>query len=176
VVRAAFADAGFLPGAIPAIGLFDVLEHIEDQHRFLASLAGCLIPGGRIYVTVPASRWLWSREALDAGHFRRYGVAELSRAIEDAGLAVRRVPPYRLGFPGVPPTLERVRADHQAAGSLASRVLRIFDRPRVAPPPPSPRVPLRKQLPRRGPQSRNCLRSNAYSRSRPAGLRTTFPS
>jgi SAM-dependent methyltransferase len=142
VVRAAFGDAAFLPGSISAIGLFDVLEHIEDQHRFLASLERCLAPGGRIYITVPASRWLWSREDLDAGHFRRYGVADLSHELEDAGLAIefatcffgflplpqllRRALPYRLGLAGTATTIERVRADHQAAGSIANRVLRIL--------------------------------------------------
>jgi SAM-dependent methyltransferase len=142
VVRAAFGDAGFKACAIPAMGLFDVLEHIEDQHEFLASLEGCLIPGGRLYITVPASGWLWSREDLHAGHFRRYGLADLSRVLENAGLAVEfathffgflplpelllRVLPYRLGFDGAPHTLERIRADHQAAGSTANRVLRIL--------------------------------------------------
>src|ERR1035438_2021864 len=53
VVRAAFDDARFLPGTIPAMGLFDVIEHIEEEQRFLASLERCLIPGGRIYLTVP---------------------------------------------------------------------------------------------------------------------------
>jgi SAM-dependent methyltransferase len=142
VVRAAFGDAGFLQGSISAIGLFDVLEHIEDQHRFLASVERCLVPGGRIYITVPASQWLWSREDLDAGHFRRYSVADLSRALQDAGLAVEfathffgflplpelfaRALPYRLGLAGPPPTIERVRADHEAAGFAANRVLRIL--------------------------------------------------
>ncbi len=139
VVRAAFADAGFKACAIPAIGLFDVLEHVEDERGFLASIERSLIPGGRLYITVPAHRWLWSREDPDAGHFRRYGLADLSRALEAAGLTVefathffgfltvpgllRRALPYRLGFRGSPPTPKRVRADHQAAGAAANRLL-----------------------------------------------------
>jgi SAM-dependent methyltransferase len=142
VVRAAFGDAGFKPGAIPAIGLFDVLEHVEDQHRLLASLERCLIPGGRLYLTVPAHRWLWSREDSDAGHFRRYALKDIVDALENAGLAVefathffgflplpqllRRVLPYRLGLAGAPPTAARIRADHQASGAIASCALRIL--------------------------------------------------
>ena len=192
VVRAAFGDAGFLQGSISAIGLFDVLEHIEDQHRFLASVERCLVPGGRIYITVPASQWLWSREDLDAGHFRRYSVADLSRALQDAGLAVEfathffgflplpelfaRALPYRLGLAGPTP--------HYRAGPRRPRSRRFrrepraadSDWPRTPPPPPSPHVSLRKQLPRRGPQSWRRLRSNAYTRAGPAGCRATFPS
>jgi SAM-dependent methyltransferase len=142
VVRAAFGDAGFLPGSIPAIGLFDVLEHTADQHAFLSSLARCLIPGGRIYITVPASRWLWSHEDEDAGHFRRYSLADLSRALEKTGFAVEyathffgfvpllalpwRVLPYRLGFAGKPGAPERVRAEHEVANPFARRVLEFL--------------------------------------------------
>jgi len=142
VVRAAMDDAGFLPGTIPAIGLFDVLEHIEDPHRFLASIKACLMPGGRIYITVPASQWLWSREDVDAGHFRRYSLPELSGTLRKAGLEVEfathffgflplpqllwRVLPYRLGLASAPPSAERARAEHQASGSTVNRVLRVL--------------------------------------------------
>jgi SAM-dependent methyltransferase len=142
VVRAAFGDAGFLPGSIPAIGLFDVLEHIADPQAFLASLARCLPPGGRIYVTVPASQWLWSREDEDAGHFRRYSLADLSRAFEESGFAVeyathffgfvplptllRRVLPYRLGLAAKPGAVERARADHEVSSPIANRALEFL--------------------------------------------------
>jgi SAM-dependent methyltransferase len=142
VVRAAFDDSGFLPGAIPAIGLFDVLEHIEDAQAFLKSLERRLAPGGRIYLTVPAGEWLWSHEDEDAGHFRRYALADLAGALEKAGLAMeyatgffgflppltllRRVLPYRLGLAGRRATIEAVRADHEVANPFAIRLLSIL--------------------------------------------------
>ncbi len=50
---------------IGAIGLFDVLEHIENEAGFLKQLREVLKTGGRLYLTVPAFRWLWSiREKL----------------------------------------------------------------------------------------------------------------
>ncbi len=70
------------------IGLFDVLEHIEDDAGSLAALAGRLRPGGRILVTVPAFKWLWSQHDDRHHHFRRYSRATLGQAANDAGLTV----------------------------------------------------------------------------------------
>src|SRR5690606_21548140 len=81
VVCAALDDAGFLPGSVPAAGLFDVLEHIEDDLGAMATLSALLPPGGRVYLTVPAYQWLWSSEDELGGHHRRYTRASLARAV-----------------------------------------------------------------------------------------------
>ena len=85
VVHATLKEAHFRDGSLPAIGFFDVLEHIEDEQAFLGEIRRCLAADGRIYLTVPAGRWLWSDADVQAGHFRRYTFASLRRALQCAG-------------------------------------------------------------------------------------------
>jgi SAM-dependent methyltransferase len=88
VICATLQDANFLSHSLPAAGLFDVLEHIEDDRHFLRMLRDRLITGGRIYLTVPAYQWLWSAEDTSAGHFRRYTRASLSSVLRQSGFEV----------------------------------------------------------------------------------------
>jgi SAM-dependent methyltransferase len=85
VVHATLKEARFRNGSLPAIGLFDVIEHIDDEQGFLDEVRRCLTAGGRIYLSVPAGRWLWSNADVQAGHFRRYSLACLRRTLERAG-------------------------------------------------------------------------------------------
>jgi len=88
VVCATLEEANFRDGSLPAAGLFDVLEHLEDDTAFLRQLRAKLAPGGRLYVSVPAYHLLWSVEDDYAGHFRRYRLAELGRVLEAAEFRV----------------------------------------------------------------------------------------
>ena len=84
IVQATLETARFAPGSLPAIGLFDVLEHVQDDSEFLASAGRVLRPGGRLYVAVPALEWLWSDADAGCGHFRRYRRSQLVTALERA--------------------------------------------------------------------------------------------
>jgi SAM-dependent methyltransferase len=77
-----------------AVGLFDVLEHLEDEAAALAGVRRLLRAGGRVLVTVPAYEWLWSRSDALARHKRRYGFVGLRRRFEEAGFEVV----YESGF------------------------------------------------------------------------------
>lgn len=88
VIRARFEDLTFRPGAISAVGLFDVLEHIQDDVGFLAKVHAALAPGGRLYLTVPAGPWLWSVDDEYASHWRRYTQRALRRALTAARFRV----------------------------------------------------------------------------------------
>lgn len=88
LVCAALEDAGFLPGSLPAVGLFDVLEHIQADQHFLSSIRDLLAPGGRVYLTVPAFQALWSADDDYAGHHRRYHLAGLRRVLTESGFKV----------------------------------------------------------------------------------------
>ena len=88
LVQATFEDAGFHEASLPAIGLFDVLEHVEDDRDFLRHIARTLVPGGLLYLTVPCGGWLWSEEDSRAGHFRRYSIRGLCGRLRQAGLRV----------------------------------------------------------------------------------------
>lgn len=88
---------GALPGPMPfeaeqfdLVGLFDVLEHVEDHEGALAALRGKLSAEGRILMTVPAFPWLWSAHDERHHHFRRYTKASLAEAAKAAGLTVER--------------------------------------------------------------------------------------
>ena len=76
-----------LPASLPAVGLFDVLEHIEFEGKFLRDLRYALKPGGMLYVTVPAHQFLWSAGD-QRHHFRRYNIKGLRKVIVDNGFEV----------------------------------------------------------------------------------------
>lgn len=68
-----------------AIGLFDVIEHIEDDRFFLKKSSGFLKTGGKIILTVPADMKLWSQIDQISGHKRRYTKKSLSDLLEKCG-------------------------------------------------------------------------------------------
>lgn len=90
--------AGACPADIPFDGqkfdlvcLFDVLEHIEEDVATLVALRGLLAPQGRLLVTVPAYRWMWSKHDEFLHHKRRYSATELQTKIAAAGMRAEKV-------------------------------------------------------------------------------------
>jgi SAM-dependent methyltransferase len=88
LVCATLEDAGFQDQTLPAIGMFDVLEHIPDDLGFLHQINRLLIQGGRLYLTVPAYKFLWSNEDDFAQHYRRYTLGQLDERLQLAGFKV----------------------------------------------------------------------------------------
>ena len=88
VVCATLEEADFQPGSLDAVGLFDVVEHIRDDVAFLRSVHRALRPDGRLYLTVPAFRALWSSEDDLVGHHHRYTRRLLADRLGVAGFAV----------------------------------------------------------------------------------------
>ena len=88
VICSTFEGLEVHPGSVCGAGLFDVLEHIEDDTGFLRRVNEVLAPGGRVYLTVPARQFLWSTEDTAAGHYRRYSPATLAGPLERAGFEV----------------------------------------------------------------------------------------
>jgi SAM-dependent methyltransferase len=82
---ATLTDSEIPEESIPAMGFFDVVEHIEDDKSFLREAHRHLLPGGRIYLTVPAYAFLWSNEDIGAGHYRRYTRQGLEKLLLDCG-------------------------------------------------------------------------------------------
>ena len=72
------------------IGVFDVLEHLDDDERALRETYRSTNVGGGLIVTVPQHRFLWS--ALDeySHHRRRYTRRQMVETIERAGYVVER--------------------------------------------------------------------------------------
>jgi SAM-dependent methyltransferase len=88
VVCATLEEAGLRPESLDAAGLFDVVEHIRDDVGFLRTVRQALRQGGRLYLTVPAFRALWSSEDDLVGHHRRYTLGAVARRLGTAGFAV----------------------------------------------------------------------------------------
>jgi ubiquinone/menaquinone biosynthesis C-methylase UbiE len=104
-----------LPSAsVSCIGLFDVLEHVNDRPRLLREIRRVLKKDGHLIMTVPSLTWLWSQSDLDVGHFLRYSKRSVRAELKNSGFLVRssryffvsivlplfvlRSIPFRLGF------------------------------------------------------------------------------
>jgi SAM-dependent methyltransferase len=79
-----------LAGAYDVVVLFDVIEHLRDRPRFLASALYHLRPGGTLLVNVPALGALMSRYDEAAGHVIRYDRHTLAAELSAAGVEVTR--------------------------------------------------------------------------------------
>jgi SAM-dependent methyltransferase len=76
------------------VGMFDVLEHIQDDLTTLQQVRALINPGGYLLITVPAGKALWSRFDEEAHHCRRYEREELRRRLVEAGLVVEYLTPF----------------------------------------------------------------------------------
>jgi SAM-dependent methyltransferase len=85
VICARLEDLGIAPNTVGAAGMFDVLEHIENEAGALQQVYSLLRPGGVLFLTVPAYRFLNSADDVAAGHYRRYTLRSLARAVVSAG-------------------------------------------------------------------------------------------
>jgi hypothetical protein len=69
--------------------LMDVLEHIEDDIAMLQSIKkNCVGDNNYFFITVPAFESLWSGHDDYLGHYRRYRIASLKRALAAADFKV----------------------------------------------------------------------------------------
>ena len=77
------------------IGLFDVLEHIEDDKAFLMRALPVLSRtdkiSGRLVITVPAFMTLWGAHDVAHHHFRRYTKGSLRKLLTNVGYEVEYV-------------------------------------------------------------------------------------
>jgi len=133
--------------SLPAVGLFDVLEHIENPTGFLKTLSPLLIPDGMLYITVPAFKFLWSNDDVFAGHFQRYSLETSKKILTENGYTIEyatyffwllplliflfRALPYRLGLDKKSLRIgkEKVNRDHaqmQKSGILGKLIHKIF--------------------------------------------------
>ncbi len=73
------------------IGLFDMLEHADDDGQVLRECWKALGTQGRLMLTVPAFRALWSPFDELSCHKRRYTRPELVKKLADAGFIIDRL-------------------------------------------------------------------------------------
>jgi SAM-dependent methyltransferase len=75
----------------------EVMEHIEDDGKFLETIRKQLKDGGQLIISVPAKQKYWSIHDEIAGHFRRYEKDALSKLLKESGFKDVRIHSY--GFP-----------------------------------------------------------------------------
>jgi SAM-dependent methyltransferase len=89
-----YIQSGYLPDRIglakkyDAVFALDVLEHVENADRAVATLKRLLKEDGILVSTVPAYQWLWSRHDEVNMHYRRYTKRTFNKLFEDEGMNV----------------------------------------------------------------------------------------
>lgn len=73
---------------IDTVICMNVLEHIEHDATALTHLADLLPSQGRLVMVVPAHQALHCQLDVNLGHYRRYGLAELTKKLETAGFRI----------------------------------------------------------------------------------------
>lgn len=73
------------------IGLFDSLEHIEDDVKVLENIHAALKEEGQIVLTVPANKSMWSNVDIISKHKRRYSREELVDKLSKTGFRIERI-------------------------------------------------------------------------------------
>lgn len=80
------------------VGMFDVLEHIDDDDLAVKNIYKMLRPGGKVIITVPAHKWLWSKQDAIAYHRRRYEVKQLKVLFEKSSFKIIRATAFFLSI------------------------------------------------------------------------------
>lgn len=70
--------------------MMDVLEHIEDDAKYLQAIKTRLADNGTLFITVPAFQSLYSAHDSEVHHYRRYNHKSLHKAIMAAELKEKR--------------------------------------------------------------------------------------
>jgi len=89
LICSTFDAAGIKNEVMGSVGLFDVIEHIEDDLSMLKALHPLISKNGKCYISVPAFSFLWSEKDVFSGHFRRYTLKTLSNLLTEAGFKLR---------------------------------------------------------------------------------------
>jgi len=139
VICSTLDNASFNKNTLPSIGLFDVVEHIENDASFLSQAFTLLRDDGYIFISVPAFMALWSDEDVKAGHFRRYRTQDLENVLTRLGFTIEystyifsvlpvavflfRVIPTKMGLIRKPGSLNEHKKDHRARKGIVNFLL-----------------------------------------------------
>lgn len=118
----------------------NVLEHVSDDEAELRAVNRTLGRGGRVFIFVPAFKWLYGGFDRRVAHLRRYTRPELERKCAAAGFKV--IKSVYFDFPGIVPWWVKyclLKSDEMESG-----LVRLYDRcivpfikvvERIVPPP-----------------------------------------
>ena len=84
-------DLPYEENTFDIVTALDVLEHVSEPVEVLREMRKVLKPDGKIVMTVPAFRILWSQHDEALCHLRRYKKKVLLHDLSEAGLEVEKV-------------------------------------------------------------------------------------
>ncbi|MES2480142.1 MAG: class I SAM-dependent methyltransferase [Bacteroidota bacterium] len=139
VICSTLEYASFHKGSLDSAGMFDVIEHIEDDVAFLSTMHSYLKSDGLAYITVPAFSFLWSNEDNDAGHYRRYTLGQLENKLISIGFTIEystyifpvlpfpvfffRTLPSKLGFNKQSAEIDKHKKEHSSKSGIINKIL-----------------------------------------------------
>jgi len=91
LVRSDACRLPFATNTFDVITAMDIVEHIGDDKAAMQEICRVLKPGGRVFITVPAYRSLWSEHDEALHHFRRYTAPQVKDLAHRTGLTVERL-------------------------------------------------------------------------------------
>jgi 2-polyprenyl-3-methyl-5-hydroxy-6-metoxy-1,4-benzoquinol methylase len=118
-IRTLVASADAVPdipdGALDAVISTMVMEHVPDEHAYLAEIQRMLRPNGRAYVTTVFKQpWAWyfrkrnGESVLDTSHLREYtDLDRVRELVANADLRILAMKRSRMWFPLLDPLLFR---------------------------------------------------------------------
>lgn len=65
---------------------FDVIEHVEDDHKAVSEMLRVCKHSGHVFITVPAFMFLWGPHDVVNQHFRRYVSTQLKNLFDNTDL------------------------------------------------------------------------------------------
>lgn len=79
---------GIQSESVAQIVCSEVLEHINDDRKAIQEMYRVLRSDGRLILTVPLHQHYWRRDDEIVGHYRRYELLDLKKALEANGFKV----------------------------------------------------------------------------------------
>lgn len=114
-----------LPAA-DAVVMHDVLEHIADDRAAVAAALRVLVPGGLLFISVPALNFLYGRHDELLGHYRRYSRSQVRALVPSENKVIMARYIGLLGVPYVFWTSRIRRRNYSVISGGRSVVTRIF--------------------------------------------------
>lgn len=102
----------------------NVMEHIEEDEKELKIIHETLEPNGKVFIFVPALKFLYGEFDKKIGHFRRYTKRELVKKVEEAGFEILKVKYFDIL--GIAPWFLKYQV--LRSNSLESSAVEVYDK------------------------------------------------
>jgi SAM-dependent methyltransferase len=113
------AKLPFLDNYFDGVLLLDVLEHVENRKRVISEIKRVLKPGGKVLITGPALKFMWSKHDVGQGHKLRFSVGEMEKLAREAGMSMEKVGYFNFVLSG-PIILVRMLSNVPGLGWMAN--------------------------------------------------------